>query len=138
MEKIKITLDKGAKAPERAYPTDAGADLFSMEDVYIPKNSYRTISTGVHIQLPHGYFGLLQSKSGLNKKRGITCRGVIDEGYTGEILATVQNIGEGYQIKKGDKITQLIILPCVYPEFETVESIQGGERGNGGFGSTGK
>lgn len=138
MEKIKITLDKGAKAPERAHSTDAGADLFSTEDVFIPKNSYRTIHTGVHIQIPHGYFGLLQSKSGLNLKRGITCRGVIDEGYTGEILAVLQNIGEGYQIRKGDKITQLIILPCVYPEFEIVEFIQGGERGNDGFGSTGK
>lgn len=134
--KINIMLEDGAKAPERAYPTDAGADLFANEEVVIPKGEYRNIKTGVHIELPHGYFGLIASKSGLNSKHGITSRGIIDEGYSGEIMAILQNIGPDYKVKKGDKITQLLIIPCVYAEF--VESnVSAGERGDNGFGSTG-
>ena len=78
---VKISLEQGAKAPMRAHPTDAGADLFANEKVVIPTNTWRNIHTGVHIEIPKGYFGLLQSKSGLNANNGITCRGVIDEGY---------------------------------------------------------
>lgn len=135
---VNIKLDVGAKIPTRAYPTDAGADLYSIEDVFIPAGEYRTIKTGVHIQIPKGYFGLLQSKSGLNSKYGITCRGVIDEGYTDEIKCTLINNGADYFVKKGDKITQLILIPCLYAEFNEVNSLVGGERGNNGFGSTGK
>lgn len=135
---IKVRLEEGAMMPKREHLTDAGSDLYANEDVFIPKGSYRTIHTGVHVEIPHGYFGLLQSKSGLNRKYGITCRGVIDEGYTGEILAVLQNIGDDYYVRKGDKVTQLIIIPCIYPQFEVVDTITGGDRGDNGFGSTGK
>ncbi len=134
--KINIMLEDGAKAPERAYPTDAGADLFANEELVIPHGEWRNVKTGVHIELPHGYFGLIASKSGPNTKNGVTCRGIIDEGYSGEIIAPMQNIGPDYEIKKGQKITQLIVIPCVYAEF--VESnVSAGERGDNGFGSTG-
>lgn len=63
---------------------------------------------------------------------------MIDEGYTGEILAVLQNIGDDYSVKKGDKVTQLIIIPCIYPKFEVADTITGGDRGDNGFGSTGK
>lgn len=136
-DKVKIVLEPGAKAPKREYPTDAGADIFANEDITIPHGEWRNIHTGLHIELPKGYFGLLFSKSGLNTQKGITCRGVIDVGYTGEIIAALQNIGPDIEIKKGDKVAQLIILPCIFPEFEIVDTINGGERGDNGFGSTG-
>ena len=135
---VKISLDEGAKAPKREHSTDAGADLFANEKVIIPTNTWRNVHTGVHIEIPKGYFGLLQSKSGLNSRSGITCRGVIDEGYCGEIIATIQNIGPLKVFNKGDKITQLIIVPCMYADFVEVDKIDGGERGENGFGSTGK
>lgn len=134
---IHTKLDEGAKLPERAHYTDAGADLFANETITIPQGEWRNIHTGVHIALPRGFFGLLQSKSGLNSKHGITCRGVIDEGYSGEIIATLQNMGEDYTVNKGDKITQLIIIPCLYTSFKLADVITSGERGNNGFGSTG-
>lgn len=133
---IKVKLENGAKMPERAHDTDAGADLFANEDVTIPHGEWRNVKTGVHIELPHGYFGLLASKSGPNTKNGVTCRGVIDEGYSGEITAPMQNIGPDYEIKKGQKITQLIVIPCVYANFVEGE-IKSGDRGNNGLGSTG-
>lgn len=136
--KVKIKLEEGAKAPQRAYPTDAGADLFANETVIIKHGHWKNIHTGVHIEMPKGYFGLLQSKSGLNSKCGITCRGVIDEGYTGEIIATLQNIGRNKKINKGDKVTQIILIPCMYAEFEVSDDIKGSERGDNGFGHTGK
>lgn len=136
---IKIKLDEGAKAPKREHATDAGADLFSneKENVIIPKGEWRNIHTGVHIQLDGNHFGLLASKSGPNIKHGITCRGIIDRGYTGEIIAALQNIGDDYIVKPGDKVTQLIIIPCEFADFVQVDSIEGGERGDNGFGSTG-
>lgn len=136
--KVKIQLENGAKAPERAHKTDAGADLFAYHDAFLPKGSFCNVRTGVHIEIPNGFFGLLQSKSGLNSKSGITCRGVIDEGYSGEIVATLQNLGEDYYVNKGDKITQLILIPCLYADFVEVDEISSGDRGGEGFGSTGK
>lgn len=134
---VKITLEPGAKAPKREYATDAGADLFAYEEVTIPHGEWRNIRTGVHVELPKGYVGLLLSKSGLNTKKGITCRGVIDVGYTGEIIAALQNLGPDIKFKVGDKVTQLVIVPCIFPEFQVVELIEGGERGDNGFGHTG-
>jgi len=134
---VKIKLDKGAKAPKREYPTDAGADLYANETVLLKHGHWANIHTGVHIEMPKGYFGLLQSKSGLNSKCGITCRGVIDEGYSGEIVATLQNIGRDKKIKIGDKVTQIILIPCLYADFVEVENIEEGERGENGFGHTG-
>lgn len=133
---IKVELEDGAKMPHRAHSTDAGADLFANEDLVIPHGEWRNVKTGVHIELPHGYFGLIASKSGPNTKNGVTCRGVIDEGYSGEIIAPMQNIGPDYEIKKGQKITQLIVLPCVYADFVLGE-VSAGDRGDKGLGSTG-
>lgn len=133
---IKISLEEGAIKPHRAHDTDAGADLFSNEELVIPHGEWRNVKTGVHIELPHGFFGLIASKSGPNTKNGITCRGIIDEGYSGEIIAPMQNIGPDYEIKKGQKITQLIVIPCVYADFVEGE-VKSGDRGDKGLGSTG-
>lgn len=136
---MKIKLDKGALIPLRAHETDAGADLRSPIDTVVPARGSRVIDTGVHIQLPHGCVGMLKSKSGLNVKYGITSEGVIDEGYTGAIKVKLYNHSdEPYVLSRGDKITQLVILPCEYVKFDLVDYLDDSERGGDGFGSTGK
>lgn len=136
---MKIKLDKGAFVPTRAHDTDAGADLRSPIDTVVPAMGSRVIDTGVHIQLPHGYVGMLKSKSGLNVKSGITSEGVIDEGYTGQIKVKLYNHSKkDYVIERGDKITQLVIIPCEYVKLDLVDYLEDSERGGEGFGSTGK
>lgn len=136
---MKIKLDRGAFVPTRAHDTDAGADLRSPIDTIVPAMGSRVIDTGVRIQLPHGYVGMLKSKSGLHVKHDITSEGVIDEGYTGSIKVKLYNHGDEYHvIERGDKITQLVILPCEYVKFDLVDYLEDSERGGDGFGSTGK
>lgn len=136
---MKVKLGKGAFAPTRAHGTDAGADLRSPIDTVVPARGSRVIDTGVHIQLPHGCVGMLKSKSGLNIKHGITSEGVIDEGYTGAIKVKLYNHScEPYVIGRGDKITQLVVVPCRYLYFDLVDYLEDSERGDDGFGSTGK
>nr|DAQ81382.1 MAG TPA: dUTPase [Caudoviricetes sp.] len=136
---MKIKLDRGAFVPERAHGTDAGADLRSPIDTGVSARGSCVIDTGVHIQLPHGYVGMLKSKSGLNIKNGITSEGVIDEGYTGSIKVKLYNHSDVYRvIERGDKITQLVIVPCEYVKFDLVDYLDDSERGGDGFGSTGK
>ena len=136
---MKITLDPGAVVPTRAHPTDAGLDLYSRQDITIPAGGSAVFDTGVHVALPEGTVGMLKSKSGLNVKHGILCEGVIDAGYTGPIVAKLYNhdISEVH-ITAGMKIVQLVILPVLTPELELVDSLDETERGDGGFGSTGK
>lgn len=136
---MRIKLDKGAIAPTRAHETDAGLDLYAREDVVIPNLSSANFYTGVHVELPKGCAGLLVSKSGLNVKHGITSTGLIDEGYCGEIVVKLFNHSNlEYTVKRGDKISQLVVLPVRYEGVEIVEDISGGARGENGFGSSGK
>lgn len=145
--KIKIKLDEGAFAPESAHKADAGYDLRTPIDFHIPAGGYAIIDTGVHIQIPEGYVGFLKSKSGLNVKSHLTGEGVIDSGYTGSIVVKLyshdDNIASfvdafGKYFKRGDKIIQLVLLPIFKPELEIVDSLEETERGDGGFGSTGR
>ena len=132
-------LDPGAFMPTRAYPTDAGLDLYASEDAVIFPDTVKTIETGVHVEIPSGYVGLLTSKSGLMSKKGVTSRGTIDSGYTGAIRVTLINHGDRtLKIKAGDKISQLVILPIITPEIEVVDSLGKTARGSKGFGSTGR
>lgn len=136
---MKIKIDKDAFMPVRAHATDAGADLRAPIGVVVPARGSRVIDTGVHIQLPHGYVGMLKSKSGLNVRHGITSEGVIDEGYTGPIKVKLYNHSDyPYAFARGEKITQLVIMPCAYVGFELTDDLDDSERGDGGFGSTGK
>lgn len=136
---MKIVLDDGAKMPLRAHPFDGGLDLFSMEDGYIRVNQSRVFSTGTHIQIPEGCVGFIKSKSGLMCNHGLLTDGTIDAHYTGEIKVCLFNHGTSrYEVKKGDKIAQLVILPCVLPPLELVDSLEETDRGDNGFGSTGK
>lgn len=136
---MKVTLDKGAYMPERAHVTDAGADLRALHDVIVEARGSVVIDTGVHIELPPNTVGMLKSKSGLNVKHGITSEGVIDVGYTGSIAVKLYNHSDKpYEVKAGDKISQLVVMPILIPSFELVDELEATERGNGGFGSSGR
>lgn len=136
---MKIKLDEGAKMPTRAHDTDAGLDLYSRHTMIVPAKESAKFDTGVHIELPPGTVGFLKSKSGLNVKHGITSEGVIDEGYTGSIVVKLyNNSGYDYKVNYGDKISQLVILPILKPSLEVVESLDETDRGNNGFGSSGR
>lgn len=136
---MKIKLDPGAYMPERAHEADAGYDLRSPIKDRLYAGQAIVIDTGVHVAIPEGYAGFLKSKSGLNVRHDIVGEGVIDSGYTGSIRVKLYNHGaESYMIEKGDKISQLVLLPIYTPDLEQVTALEETERGSGGFGSTGR
>lgn len=136
---MKVKLDKGARIPSRAHETDAGYDLCSREDKVILGGESVIFDTGVHIQLPPKTAGLLVSKSGLNTKHDITSTGLIDEGYTGSIKVKLYNHGdELYKVSAGDKISQLVVIPVETPTIVLTDVLDRTDRGDKGFGSTGK
>lgn len=139
MEIMKVQLDPGAFLPVSAHASDAGYDLFAREDKWIPAHGCAVFDTGVHVQLPEHTAGIILPKSGLNIKQNILSFGVIDVGYSGSIVAKLYNFGDtGYYVKRGDKITQLVVMNIQKPAVVEVEKIDGGERGDNGFGSTGR
>lgn len=142
LDSIKVYLDAGAKPPIRAFEDDAGLDLCTPFFVMVPANSRTVVNTGVHVSIPAGYVGKLESKSGLMRKKGITCRGTIDAGYTGSITAIVFNHSDvAVSFEPGEKIAQLVIYPIETPELKFVgnlDDLGSTERGASGFGSTGK
>ncbi len=136
---MRVVLDEGAKMPTRAHETDAGLDLYARERRPIRAGQSAVFDTGVHIELPPGTVGMIKSKSGLNVKHGLISEGVIDVGYTGSIRVKLHNLSDNdYIVKKGDKISQLVIMPILTPELELVDELNPTVRGNGGFGSTGR
>ena len=138
--KMKILLEPTAFMPVRSHETDAGLDLRSRLNTLIPAHGSAEFDTGVHIELPHGWYGKIESKSGLNTKHDIvSCGGVIDEGYTGSIAVKLYNLSnKEYEVFPGDKIAQLVVMPYLAPELEVVSQLNETERGDAGFGSTGR
>lgn len=144
---MKVKLDKGAYMPTRAHESDAGFDLYATEEQIVPARESAKFDTGVHIELPtikigdQTFYtvGMLKSKSGLNVNHGITSEGVIDVGYTGSIVVKLyNNSGYDYKVNVGDKISQLVILPILTPTLELVDDLEKTERGDNGFGSSGR
>lgn len=136
---MRIKLDEGAFVPSRAHDTDAGMDLRTPVKVTVPARGSIVVDTGVHVQLPPECAGVLVSKSGLNVMHDITTTGLIDEGYTGAIKVKIYNHGgSDWAFMPGDKVSQLVVIHVRYPSIEIVQSIDGGERGSDGFGSTGR
>lgn len=135
---MKIMLDEGAALPTRAHDQDAGLDLYSREEVIILPGESAVFDTGVHVELPEGTFGKLESKSGLNVNYDIvSCGGVIDQGYVGSIRVKLYNLGgKPYMIRKGQKIVQMIIQPYLAPALELADRLSETERGEQGFGSS--
>ncbi len=136
--KLKVKLSPGAIMPTRAHKLDAGLDLYSPVRQVIRANDWEAIDTLVHVAIPKNHVGMITSKSGLMKE-GITSRGTIDCGYVGSVRAVLFNHGKkDYIVEKGQKITQLVIVPIITPALELVDELEETERGSGGFGSTGK
>lgn len=136
---MNIQLEKDAFMPARAHTEDAGLDLHSPVDTIVPAGGSAVIDTGVHVELPAGTAGLLVSKSGLNVRYGLSSTGLIDAGYTGSIVVKLYNhSGVDYYVSRGDKVSQLVIIPVLLPELREVPELSSTPRGNGGFGSTGK
>jgi dUTP pyrophosphatase len=133
-----------AKIPTRANPWDAGADLYAIERVRIPRGEWRLVDTGVAIELPDSYVAYMCPRSGLALEHGITLLnspGVIDSGYRGTLMANVINhnmIYEWIDIEPGDRIAQLVIQQVVFPSFDVAESLSNSPRGTKGHGSSGK
>lgn len=140
MINVNVKLDNGAYLPTRGHKADAGLDLMTPIDFIVPKGGCYTVDTGVHLEIPIGWWGKLESKSGLNIKHDVvSLGGTIDAGYTGSIRVKLYNFGDSdYEFREGDKIVQIIIAPCEYPHLHIVDSLTDTERGNNGFGSTGR
>jgi dUTP pyrophosphatase len=139
--KIKIKrLHPDSKLPTYAYPGDVGMDLYSMEDYSLKPSERKIFPVGFALEFEMGYAAIVKDKSSLPKNAGIhTMGGVFDAGYRGEYNVQLINLGsENYQIKKGDKIAQLVIIPVEIASLEEVEELQQSSRGEGRFGSTGK
>jgi dUTP pyrophosphatase len=129
--------------PDRKHFSDAGADLrYSGEHpLFLSVGERRNMPTGVHLEIPEGYFGLVCPRSGLAVKFGITVLnspGIIDAGYRGEIRVPIINLGDiTIALNPGDRIAQLLILPLPRVEFLEADALAESERGENGFGSTG-
>ncbi|MFA9262737.1 MAG: dUTP diphosphatase [Undibacterium sp.] len=132
-------LHPEAIVPAFAHPGDAGMDLYSVEDIVIQPGERRSVPTGIAIALPDGYVSLVWDKSGVSHKFGVkTLGGVLDSGYRGEYLIGLVNLGQAdFEIKKGQKIAQLLIQKVEHPEIDVVDELDETSRGTGGFGSTG-
>ena len=131
-----------ARLPEYAHPgQDSGMDLFALEEITIPPDSWELVSTGLSMSLPRGHEGQIRSKSGLALSQGLSVLnspGTIDFGYTGELGVILKNHGMSYvMVAKGQKIAQLVIAPVTHAHLVEVTSLGSSDRGEGGFGSTG-
>lgn len=137
---MRAMLEDNAKAPTRAHEADAGLDLYSTEAGAVVPGYHAVFDTGTHVAIPDGCVGLVCPRSGLNVRNGVfACIGVIDAGYTGSIRVGLYNMGrEPYNVAPGERIAQLLVLPVEFPDVELVESLDGTERGDDGFGSTGR
>lgn len=145
MKQIRVKrLKPNATMPTYGSTEAAGADLYACidEDVQIMPNESVFVPTGLAMELPKGYAGLVYARSGLACKRGLAPAnkvGVIDSDYRGELIVVLHNHGTMPQnISHGERIAQLVITPVITPGFCEVEDLSDTERSDGGFGSTGK
>ena len=145
MDKTPILVkraDVEAKLPTKAHEDDAGWDLYSLYDYVINPHETVKVDTGLSFQLPEGTFGAIYARSGLATKQGLrpaNCVGICDAGYRNNYIVPLYNDSDEVQtIHKYDRIAQLIIQPFIQSELTEVDNLNETERGNGGFGSTGK
>jgi dUTP pyrophosphatase len=135
-------LHPAARLPQRAHPGDAGADLFSVEEVTIPAGERRDVGTGLAFAIPAGYAGFVQPRSGLAFRHGlmvVNSPGLIDAGYRGEVRVSLYNSGvEPFLVGVGERIAQLVIQRVEEPVFVAAFELPETVRGGGGFGSSGR
>jgi dUTP pyrophosphatase len=139
-----VRLDEDLPTPGYARLGDAGCDLFARVDTMLaPAGGRATIATGIALQIPEGYAGLVLPRSGLAARHGITCLnspGLIDPGYRGEVAVILVNTDPTtpYEVHRGDRIAQLVISRVEEARFLVVEHLETSERGPGGFGHSGR
>lgn len=145
MDKTPILVkraDAEAKLPTKAHEDDAGWDLYSLYDYVINPHETVKVDTGLNFQLPEGTFGAIYARSGLATKQGLrpaNCVGICDAGYRNNYIVPLYNDSDEVRIiHKYDRIAQLIIQPFIQSELTEVDNLNETERGNGGFGSSGK
>lgn len=143
MTDLEVVFEKvkeDARLPERQHSGDAGYDLFSAEDTKIEVGEVKLVTTGLKMRLPEGVEAQVRPRSGLSLS-GITLLntpGTIDPGYRGEVKVIMANLlGDDFEVKKGDRIAQMVFSRVEYPEL-SLGNLDDTERGEGGFGSTGK
>lgn len=144
-ERIGVKIQKireDALLPEYAHPSDAGADIFAIEDISIAPHKTEIVKTGLKVAIPAGYEIQIRPRSGLSLKTSLrvaNAPGTIDSDYRGEVGVIIENTGNLTQtIFKGDKIAQMVIAPVPMIVWEVTDSLDETERGEGGFGSTDK
>jgi dUTP pyrophosphatase len=137
-----VRLDPGLPLPAYAHPGDAGADLYAREDVTLGAGERRLVPTGIALALPEGYVALVHPRSGLAHRTGLSivnAPGTIDAGYRGEVQVCLVNLDPGtpIELKRGDRIAQLVVQRFETAGFVEVEALPDSSRGTGGYGSTG-
>jgi dUTP pyrophosphatase len=142
VEVLLTRIDPGVPVPSYANPGDAGADLVTTTDVVIGPGERTTVGTGVAIALPEGYAGFVHPRSGLAARVGLSVvntPGTIDSGYRGEIRICLVNhdLREPIELRRGDRIAQLVVQRVEHAVFREVDDLGDSERGAGGYGSTG-
>ena len=140
--RIKILRDSPEiPLPAYATPQSSGMDVRAWENLTLAPGEIKSVGTGLHIELPDGYEAQIRPRSGLALKKGISlpnAPGTIHADYRGEIRVILVNLGrEPFEIRRGDRIAQMVIAPVAKAEWSAVESLNHSERGSGGFGSTG-
>jgi len=137
---LEIRVEGPGALPEYATEGAAGADLRAAESVTLPAGGRAAVATGVSVEIPAGYVGLVWPRSGLAVRHGIdTLAGVIDSDYRGEVKVILANLGdEPFAIRRGERIAQLVPAPVLRAHFTEVQELEETARGSGGFGSTGR
>lgn len=138
-----LRLDAGLSLPRYAHAGDAGLDLHAAEDVVLAPGERASVRTGIAVAIPEGFAGLVTPRSGLAARHGVAlvnAPGLIDAGYRGEIRVLLVNLDrrEPFKVGRGDRIAQLVIAPVATVRIVEVEELPPSERGDGGFGSTGR
>ena len=127
-----------AKLPQRAHPTDSGADLFALERTVLPARAITKVHTGIAVELPENTSGIIWGKSSVESKGIKAMAGLVDAPYRGELIVCMYILNEqDFVFEAGQKVAQLVVLPTLYPAFEEVSELTDTSRGEGGFGSTG-
>jgi dUTP pyrophosphatase len=135
-------VDPRAVLPTRAYPGDAGLDLYALDDAVLAPGERAGVRTGIAIEIPEGQAGLVLPRSGLARRHGISvvnAPGLIDTGYRGEVEVLLLNTDRSspFTIAAGDRIAQLVIVSVQTPQVVEADELALSERGSGGFGSSG-
>ena len=136
-----MKVNPDAPTPEYAHSGDAGLDLCSMEDVLLAPGEYKMVGSGIAMEIPRGYVGIIHPRSGMGRK-GLVIKnttGVIDSPYRGEMMLPLMNNNkDGFiHVHKGDRVAQLLIQPVAEARLIEVDELSDSDRGAGGFGSTG-